>query len=230
MIEGYFQVLIAAVAGTAFIATLYYSVRGAMARATIRAAFLDDCKRLFSGGLKAKLPTGFPRISGTYDGHTFDLQAVADTLNVRKLPTLWLMVTLPEPIPVKATFDMMIRPRGVETFSRHAELPVQITDASGFPGDCTIRTDHPDLLPPQALLKRHMWLFGDDRAKELVISPKGLRVVWLADEANRARYLIFRDSEMGASRFPAEELKPILDYLLALRDDLMTHDEGATAS
>jgi hypothetical protein len=45
--------------------------------------------------------------------------------------------------------------------------------------------------------------------------------VWLAEEAHRGRYLIFRDSEMGQEPFPAAALKPLLDQLLALSEDLI---------
>lgn len=56
--------------------------------------------------------------------------------------------------------------------------------------------------------------------KELVISPKGLRLVLLGDEADRGRYLIFRDGEVGQTPLPPARLLPLLDALRALRDDL----------
>jgi len=49
--------------------------------------------------------------------------------------------------------------------------------------------------------------------------------VWLAEEANRGRYLLFRDSEMGLSPFPAAQVRPLLDYLIELREDLLAHPE-----
>ncbi len=213
--------LLAALAGTAFLFVLTRHLRDGRSRMAKRAAFLDEVQTLFSDGLKKLNPDGFPRISGRYLGHTFDIQAVPDTLNIRKLPTLWLLVTLPEPMPVRGTFDLMMRPRGVEMFSKHAELPVQMAADSGFPHDCSIRTDAPRDLPPRELLLRHIGILEDARAKELLISPKGLRIVWLAEEANRGRYLIFRDSEMGLAPFPAADLKPLLDDLMALRADLV---------
>lgn len=220
MIERYLFLILAAAAGTAFFYALFHNLQAGRARAARRASFMDDAQTLFDGGLKAVRPDGFPRISGTYKGHTFDIQAVPDTLNIRKLPALWLLVTLVEPLPVRSTFDLMMRPRGVEMFSKHAELPVQIAPDPLFPHDCSIRTDGPQDLPDRAVLARHLLFFDEPCAKELVIAPKGLRVVWLAEEANRGRYLIFRDSEMGLSPFPAQELKPILDYLIAFRNDL----------
>ncbi|MFO1130622.1 MAG: hypothetical protein U1E16_01200 [Hyphomicrobiales bacterium] len=217
--------LAAAIAGTGLLYALTGTVRDGRQRAARRAAFLDEVQSLFSGGLKKLKPDGFPRISGTYRDLTFDIQLVPDTLNFRKLPSLWLLVSLPEPMPVRATFDLMMRPRGVETFSKYNELPVQMAADPAFPHDCSVRTDAPALLPPRQLLLKHTAILDDERAKELLISPKGLRIVWLAEEANRGRYLLFRDSEMGLSPLPAAQVRPLLDYLVALRADLLAHPE-----
>jgi hypothetical protein len=213
--------LLGAIAGTAFLYTLYRHRQDSRARAARRAGFLDGVKELFTGGIKVITPDGFPRISGQYEGRTFDIQAVPDTLNYRKLPTLWVLVSLVEPMPVRGTLDIMMRPRGVEYFSRHAALPIQMAPDPALPHDCTVRTDAPEALPPRDILLKHVQILDDPLAKELVISPKGLRLVWLAEEAHRGRYLIFRDSEMGLEPFPAAALKPLLDHLLALSEDLI---------
>ena len=217
--------LAAAIAGTGFLYILTHGLRDARLRAARRAAFLDEAQGLFSGGLKRLNPDGFARISGTYRDLTFDIQLVPDTLNFRKLPSLWLLVSLPEPMPVRATFDLMMRPRGVEVFSKHSQLPVQMAPDPAFPHDCSIRTDAPELLPPRQLLLKHTAILADPRAKELLISPRGLRVVWLAEEADRGNYLLFRDSEMGVEPYPASLVKPLLDYLVDLREDLLAHLE-----
>jgi hypothetical protein len=216
---------VAAAAGVLFLWALYRHWQDGRVRSARRAAFLDDVQGLFEGGLKAMKPDGFPRISGTYRGHTFDLQVVPDTLNIRKLPALWLLVTLPEPLPVKGTFDMMMRPRGVEAFSKFAALPTQIIPDDIFPHDCAIRTDAPLSLPSRDLMKRHLPLFENQLAKELVIAPTGLRVVWLAEEGHRGKYLLYRDSEMGLSPFDPAKLRPLMDYLIALKADIL---DGAT--
>lgn len=220
-LQNLFLALLAAIAGTLFLYTLARHLREGPQRSARRAALLDDVQTLFSGGLRKLNPDGFPRLSGTYRDLTFDIQAVPDTLNVRKLPALWLLVSLPGPMPVRATFDLMMRPRGVEMFSKHAELPVQMAADPAYPDDCSVRTDAPELLPPRELLLKHTAILEDPRAKELLISPRGLRIVWLVEEANRGRYLLFRDSEMGLAPLPADEVKPLLDYLISLREDLM---------
>lgn len=206
----------------ALIALLAQQRHAGAARQAARAAFFDGCKSLFTDGLKAIAPTGFPRLSGRYRGQVFDLQAVPDTLTYRKLPALWVLVTLPAPQPVRATFDLMIRPGGYAPFSNFHALPDQIAAPAGFPADCAIRTDDPANLPDEVLLRRHLPMFQDARMKELVISPKGLRLVWLAEEANRGRYLLFRDAEMGREPVSAAALRPLMDALLALQADLAT--------
>ena len=93
----------------------------------------------------------------------------------------------------------MMRPIGVRAvFSHFNDLPDADRDATtGFPHDCAIRSDDPAALPPVDAAAPASGRGCDLRVKELVISPKGLRLVWLAEEADRGRYLIFRDAEMG---------------------------------
>lgn len=209
------------------LALLIWQSRAAgQSRKLARAGYFDACKALFSDGLKAIAPTGFARISGRHAGQTFDLQAVPDTLTFRKLPALWILVTLPVPLPVAATFDLMIRPSGVEPFSNFATLPEQVAAPAGFPADCMIRTDDAERMPDADLLRRHLGLFADPRVKELVISPKGLRLVWLAEEANRGRYLVFRDAEMGLLPLPVAALQPIVAALLALQADILAQSNA----
>ena len=61
----------------------------------------------------------------------------------------------------------------------------------------------------------------DPKVKELVLSPKGLRIVILGEEADRGRFLIFREAEMGRTPLSPARLQPMLDRLAALRDDIL---------
>ena len=67
-----------------------------------------------------------------YKGHDVRVTALADTLAVRKLPGLWLMVTLPGALPVSATLDLMMRPAGATTFSNFDLLPFTARNAAGI--------------------------------------------------------------------------------------------------
>lgn len=195
-------------------------VRESRLRTQSRAAYFDRVKPLFDGGETRLEPTGFPRMTGRRAGLAFDLQAIPDTLTFRKLPALWVLVTLPEPLPLEATIDLMARPSGNEPFTRFTTLPQSLPTPPGLPQEIAVRTDDAARVPPADLIARHADLFTDPRVKELVLSPKGLRIVLLAEEADRGRFLIFREAEMGRMPLSPERLKPLLDRLSGIRQDL----------
>lgn len=198
-------------------------------RTTGRAAYFDDCAPLLTTPRIARGTAGFPRLGGAFDGIAADLQAMPDTLTLRKLPALWVMVTLLAPLPLWATLNVMIRPTGVEPFSKFSTLPNQITPPPGFPVDCAIRTDAPDALPSKAVLQPFVSVFDDAAVKELVVSPKGLRITFLAEEADRGRYLIFRDAEMGKTKLNPSRVAPVLARLAGFAGDICAANQGAAA-
>lgn len=186
------------------------------ARKASRAGYLDRCQPLFTTSFTKVMATGFPRLSGQYRGQTFDIQVVPDTLSYRKLPTLWLLVTLPEALAVAATFDLMLRATGLESFSNFAQLPKQIALPAGFPEAGSIRSDDPAGMADEVALRRALTGLAGDHLKELLVAPTGVRVVWLVEEADRGRYLLFRDAEMGAVALSGDVLQPLMDGLCGL--------------
>jgi hypothetical protein len=200
----------------------YRLIRETRARTAARAGYFAALNPLFDQVETRLQPTGFPRMTGHRNGLAYDLQAIPDTLTFRKLPALWVLVTLPEPMPLNATLDILARPSGNEPFTKFATLPHSLPTPAGFPSDLGIRSDDASCLPPPDLAARHAYLFDDVRVKELVLSPKGLRIVILAEEADRGRYLIFREAEMGRTLLDPARLLPILDRLSALREDILS--------
>ena len=49
----------------------------------------------------------------------------------------------------------------------------------------------------------------------------------LAEEADRGRYLIFREAEMGRTPLPPARLEPLLDRLAAIRKDVLALKDQA---
>jgi hypothetical protein len=193
--------------------------RGAAERRAWRAAYLDEVRPLLANPRGRVEPNGFARLSGRAAGLPIDLRAIPDTLATRKLPALWLMATLPDPMPLEATWHLMLRPRGAETFSAFDRLPRLLPPVPGLPEDSALRTDAPAGAPPPLvldLMAETVAALGEERMKEVVLSPRGLRLTWLAEEAPRARYIAFRDCEMGRRPLDPATLAPILDSLLRL--------------
>lgn len=165
---------------------------------------------------------GSYRLVGRHKGLPVQVQTVADTLNLRKLPSLWLMVTIPEPLPLTATFDLMMRPSGPSTFSNFDMLPFSIERPADFPENAVVRSDDVEHMLPAHVIAPHLQPFFAPRAKELLVTPKGLRMVVQIGEADRARYGVFRQAEFGDVSIDAAQLSDILDRLLALRADILT--------
>ena len=192
------------------------AVAAAPTRRDARAGYLDLCLPLFDRVRKGVAETGFARVSGQYRGQTFDVQVVPDSLSLRKLPCLWVLVTVAERLPLTGTYDVMLRAAGAETFSKFGTLPDHIAVPPGFPEGCTIRTDTPGVLPAAEVIGRYMAGLDAARLKEVVVAPTGVRVVWLVEEADRGRYLLFRDAEMGGVALPSDVLQPLMDGLFDL--------------
>ena len=164
---------------------------------------------------------GAHKLIGRYRDLPVQVQTIVDTLNVRKLPSLWLMVTVPEPLPLAATFDMMMRPSGPSTFSNFDNLPVTVERHPDFPDTAVVRTDDPDHVVPAHVIAPHLGSFKKTRGKELLISPKGVRMVFQLSEGDRVRYGVFRQAEFGDVALDKAQLRDILDRLIALRADLL---------
>ena len=196
--------------------TLVQILRAARGRAASRANYFSAATSLLTDPHRQIQPTGFARIAGRYNGLRIDLQALPDTLTFRKLPALWVMVTVTEPQPVAGEAHIMARANGQESFSTHAQMPFAVNLPAGFPPDCTLRCTDPAALPAPDVMAMLAPLFSDPTVKEAVLSPKGIRLVVLAEEGDRANYLIFRDAELGRQPLAAARLGNLLGTLADL--------------
>jgi hypothetical protein len=70
------------------------------------------------------------------------------------------------------------------------------------------------------VLGRRMRLFDDPKLKELLISPRGLRLVYQLREADRAHSLVLRQASFDLARLDAGLAGQLLHTLTATYDDL----------
>ncbi len=216
-----FELGLLAVVLAALLVHLLRRARAASARRTVsRLGYFDAVAVLFADARTSVLSHGFPRLAGRWRDRAFTLSALPDALGYRKLPALWVSITLAEPQPVAGTLDILMRPSGLEPFTGFAALPCGLAPPAGCPEHAAIKSDRP--VPPVAAadLAPHLAVFDDPAVKELLITPRGLRVTLLAEEADRTRYLLFRDAELGAVPLSPDRLVPLLDRLIALADSL----------
>ena len=159
-------------------------------------------------------------VSGRYKGQFFQLKAIIDTLATRKLPSLWLMLTLPRPQKLEATLDLVMRPTALTSFSNFDFLPHTLETPADFPAHAVIRTDDPERCPAVDIFREHLTLFETRAGKELLISPQGLRIVVQVAEVDRLRYGVFREANFGDTVIDRELTSQCLETLLALQESL----------
>ncbi len=166
---------------------------------------------------------GSQRLDGFYKENAVQIQTVSDTLATRKLPCLWLMVTIPDKLPVTAKLDMMLRSAGPTSFSNFDFLRHSIGLPPGFPEHATLRSDHDSGYANLKIVKNHLEFFANPRAKELLITPDGLRLVIQIAEAERSRYVVMREANFSDVQIEAELVQNMIESLLALKAALEEH-------
>lgn len=200
-----------------FIPALWLIYRGARARqAAARAAYFDDCRALFEDCRIVTHGTEFPVLEGSRGGHRFRLEPIVDHMAVRKLPSLWLRVSLLGDLPVPGAVDFLARPQNTEFYSPSASLPHSLRIPAGWPQHAMLRTDIDDPSLPLDLLAPHMRIFDDPKAKELLVTPRGVRIVYQASQGQRAYYLVLRQPEFGDPRLPPDLALQLLDEATAV--------------
>jgi hypothetical protein len=173
--------------------------------------------------LKRGTTAGVWTLTGHYRDLPFQLKTIADTLATRKLPSLWLMVTLPEPQAVNSTTDMMMRAAGISSFSNFDFLPHTLSLPYGFPEQATVKSDVTTPNDVFSVLPRHLEIFHHGRGKELLISPKGLRIVVQLAEGDKARYGVFREANFADAIIDKNLAMQIMDTLISLQNDIRGH-------
>ena len=159
-----------------------------------RQGFFDECLSLLENPSVSQQGIDFPRAVGGCHGIEVQLAAVIDTLSVRKLPSLWLLVTIAAPTGVSETFDFVMRPNGAEAFTNFHRLDHSLNPPNAWPAGLVVRTDDPRASIPLEPLAAHIDFFSAPQAKELLITPKGVRLVWQLAEADRSYYGVYRQA------------------------------------
>jgi hypothetical protein len=163
-------------------------------------------------------------LSGRHDGHAVRAEIVVDSLTLRKLPILWLVVTVSRPLPTDGTVDVLTRPNGTEVFSRNALLAHRLRTPDDFPVLARIATSQPVVLP-EAAFAAVGDLVRDDRVKEVEAGPAGARVVFRLAEAAQGPYRAGRRVDFGTPAITPLTLAALLTGLDAFAEALTPERE-----
>jgi hypothetical protein len=225
-------VLIAILAAVALVLCPTLAIRDVRRERARRAALFEACLPLFQRYRVTREPgSPYPVLEGTYRGFAVRLEPVLDDMGVRKVPSLWLKATLLVANPDSGVLDLLVRPQGIETYSPAGELPVRLPMPPGWPQNAILCTDDAAAAPSLAALTSHVAAFEDPRMKELLITPRGVRLVYQAAQADRSEYLVLRQARFAVSHLPPDLARRLLDLTIAIATDLdATQDSAVTGA
>ena len=187
---------------------------------TQRAQFFDRCLDLFQSYRVTQEGPTYPLLSGSYRSHDIRLEPIIDNMAWRKVPVLWLRVTVLKPNPYNAVMDLLVRPGGVEVYSPSSELDHHLPLPVGWPEQALLSTDNPQSIPPLELITPHMAVFADAYMKELVVTSRGVRLVRMIWQANRLNYALLREIQFEGTHLDPAVAKTLLDAAIDLADAL----------
>jgi len=195
-----------------------------------RAMLFEDLRGLFAEAEISRVPNAYPKLKGRYRGYDVSIDALVDDIAVRKLPSLWLRATVLTAIPHAGTCDVMARAHNVETFSPAGDLDHVLKLPAGWPDHLTVKSDDPAAMPPEAILTRHIRIFEEPRLKELLVTPRGVRLVRQAAQGSRAEYMVLRQAMFGPVKVPRDQVVAMFDAAIALVEDLKAPTANAAAA
>ena len=185
-----------------------------------RGGIFDDCKALFESQEITQDDVNYPVLHGRYRGYDFKVEPIVDHVVVRKVPSLWLLVSILAPVPYRGVFDFLVRPQNTEFYSPLWSLPEDVDAPSGWPVHALARSNDPGAMPPLSILEPHGRLFDDVKMKELLVTPKGVRLVYQADQARRPHYMVLRQLIFEDAKQNLGILKHLMDSAITLYEDV----------
>ncbi|MCW0000062.1 hypothetical protein OE766_17630 [Pararhizobium sp. YC-54] len=170
-----------------------------------RGRLLDEAHGLLGEPGMILAPDRFPIVTGRIgDGRHVKIELIADTMVTRRLPQLWLKVTLFESMARDCpSLGVLARPTGSEYYSLVHGFPEWMTPPE-MGMSSLMRGDGRATVEQTAIAGRHFQrLFADQRVKEAVMTSKATRLVYQASQGERAAHMFLRQARFPLDRIPA---------------------------
>jgi hypothetical protein len=144
-----------------------------------RARLLDGVERLLTEWKRREDRHGFPRLTGQRESRQIEVGLECDHTAVRERPCLWLTVTLLGPLRIAGGLHLLA-PVPDPRERMHACGEVGQPD---WPAGVRLTTDI-ELAALDWLREPAARFFEDACAKELVLTPNGLQLVYLLEQSH----------------------------------------------
>lgn len=219
-----------ALAAAAFAAVVIVGVREHRMLRTSRRNLLDGCRDTLEDGRIRHGHDDFPGLTGKWHGRDVHVRLIPDTMTIRRLPQLWLSVTLMTPMPRRGGFAALVRHTGYEFYGMISHFEQRLEPPPGLPPEIVIRgqdSTAQGLLDAMAVPLAE--IFSDPHVKEIAITAKGLRIIRQAGEGRRGEHLLLRQAIFDGAEVTEDDVRKALSQLDALRDAIRI-ETGAHAA
>jgi hypothetical protein len=182
-----------------------------------RRGLFNKCRDVLTNARISFGDDDFPSLEGSHEQYALRADLIPDTMTIRRLPQLWLCVTLFNKRPGRPEFAVLVRPSGNDFFSLTQRFHHRLNPTSGMPWEVLVRGDGDGaqaLL--QSLAQPLAELLSDPRTKEVAITERGLRIIRQAAEGQRGEHLLLRQAvfdDAGVSAFDLETIVTALERL-----------------
>lgn len=184
-----------------------------------RQGLLDNAKQVLSNADFSFAADGHPIVTGRMeDGTPVKLEMIADTLVTRRLPQLWLRVTLFRDLEALPSFGIISRPTGAEFYSVVHQLANWIVP----PSSAT-----PILMRGAAGAQHVRWeplrqalvdCAANPRVKEIAVGAGFVRLVIQAAEGEASSHLLLRQARFSVQAMPEPQLQDALNIAVGIGD------------
>lgn len=209
------SIVVLALAGLTYIQRTH--LRGVKSQ---RGSLFDQTKHLFDDVRLTQDSINYPTLHGFYLGYPIKLEPIVDTTVFRKLPVLWLLITYYRPLPVASPVDILLRPTGSEFFSPNSTYAHEVVPGVEWPEHIRISSPTPSKAPPLSLFRPFVPFISDPLTKEVLVTSRGIRVVYQLAEGSQAHYRVTRGVELDTAAFTPARLRSLLAVLLEMSNTL----------
>ncbi|HDY84223.1 hypothetical protein LCGC14_0538980 [marine sediment metagenome] len=197
----------------------YLFQRSQIAIKNNRAMLLSDCNSMLDNSATSYESNGFPIIKGRYRDFDVQLNLIPDTIVMRKVPPLWLMVSIKANKQSKGSMDFIVRPQNSEFYSPGWRWDGLFKVPATWPqysiakyNDTTASISVLDKFVPD--------LFKDEKVKQLLVMPDSLRITYMAKQGIRGEYLLTRGAVFDEHAINSDEVKKIIEYAIEIRKNI----------
>jgi len=184
-----------------------------------RAALLSDCNKVMTISETQFDRAGYAAIKGDFSGSPISLRLEVDNLTARKIPVMWLHISMPRQDKAGGSLDILVRPQVNDVYSPSWNWNRGVKPLSGWPQHARYmsKDNIPNLTKIDADVRT---LFADERTKELVLTPDSVRLTYLIRQADRGHYLLLRSIEFDHSPIDSDEIAALSRQLRHLVSSL----------